>query len=393
MNENFIAQETIDEYISAVWTERYWAAGDVQIVAPATKNILDKLSEGTFIGLRGTKEVMQIDTLSIDEGVATAIGGSMLGYLDQRNAWFSNPDYDIDDNPELIVDLTRDDMDPSEFIAEAVFAMVIDPTAYVGVYTPANLEWDLEVIPGLELGPVDTSLAAKRLTLVTGPLYSAIQQVAEKEGIGIKLYLESADADAGYVLKFSTYLGKDRTSTQSTYPLVRLSPDQDSLDKVKEVRSIANWKNTCYVYYKGEISTHYEDPLSPPEGFARRSIITDPDQEPVGHKVTFAGPHGSGDLGGSWTTTVVSDDDIEAFREQNAKDALANHNYIRAMDGQTSPINEYTFGVDYDLGDVIELKNLQGVLSKARITEYIRSQDRTGYLEYPTISVVSDDES
>jgi hypothetical protein len=319
----------------------------------------------------------------------TAVGSSLLQFLNERYAWFKNLAYDSETDPNRIADLTREDMDPGQFIAELVYAMVIDATPYDGSWVDTNLEWDLEVIPGLELGPVDTSLPEKKLTAVTGPLYDSLQQVAEKEKVGIKLYLESADPDTGYQLLFSTYLGKDRTSDQSTYPLVRLDPDQDSLDKVKEIRSIANWKNTAYVYYKGEISTHYEDPLNIPEGFNRRSLITDPEEEPVGHKESY---HDWRTPGGVYTVTVVSPEDIAAFREQNAQDALANHNYIRAIDGETSPINDYIFGADYNLGDVIELKSLQGNLSKARIIEYIRSQDRTGYKEYPTISVVQDDE-
>ena len=58
LNENFIAQETVDEYVSAIWTERYTDAGDFQIVAPATPSTLAKLKEGTFLALRGTKEIM-----------------------------------------------------------------------------------------------------------------------------------------------------------------------------------------------------------------------------------------------------------------------------------------------------------------------------------------------
>lgn len=383
MNKNFIAQDDVDEFVSAIWTERYSAAGDVQIVAPASPEIRAKLTEGTFLGLRGTKEVMQLDTVSIEDGLLTCVGSTLLQFLNERYAWFKNPG--SSDVAERILDLTRDDLDPSEFIAELVYSMVIDSTPYTGLYAPANLEWDLEVIPGLVLGPVDTSLAAKSLTAVTGPLYDAIQQIAAKEGIGIKLYLDSADPDSGYVLKFSTYLGVDHT-TGSGHPLVRLDPDQDSLDNIKEIRSIANWKNTAYVYYQGEITTHYEDPLDIPEGFNRRSLITDPDKEPVGHKETIAVWNVPG---ATYSYTTVSPADVDAFRAQNAKDALANHNYIRALDGKTSPISDYEFGTDYGLGDIIELKSLNNVITKARITEYIRSQDRTGYQEYPTISVVN----
>jgi hypothetical protein len=114
--------------------------------------------------------------------------------------------------------------------------------------------------------------------------------------------------------------------------------------------------------------------------------VTDAAGEPVGHKIT---QESYGSFRNTYTQTVVDANDITAFRIQNAKDALANHNYIRAIDGQSSPTSDYKFGVHYGLGDIIELEGLTGLISKARVTEYIRSQDKTGEKEYPTISVLS----
>jgi hypothetical protein len=383
LSDTFLAKDVVDQYVSAIWTERYSSAGDVQLVVPATPEMIERLADGTFLALRGSREVMELSTQSIDKGLMTVVGSALPEFLNQRYAWFKNPDSDSVDN--RIADYTDETRKPGEFIADVVNKMVINTTAMTGDWIDANLDWDLEEIPYLELGDVDTSGTVKRLTVTTGPLYDAIQPVAEKENIGFSLYLESADPIAGYVLKFTTYTGKDRTSDQTTYPLVRLLPDMDSLSDVKEVRSIANYKNIAYVFYKGEIHKYLADPdLPEPEGFARRVLITDPDQEPVGHKVPFAD-----ERFGYGTYTVVDPADVDAFLAQNAKDALANHNYIRAVDGQTSPNNDYQYGRDYNLGDIIELKSFTGTISKARVTEYIRSHDEKGERAYPTISVLT----
>lgn len=381
LNENFLDKDVVDEYISAIWTERFWAAGDCQLVVPATDSMLNKLKEGTFLALRGTKEVMELETASIEDGKATIVGHTLAEFLNERYSWWKNPTSDSVDN--RIGDYTDDTKKPGEFIADVVDKMVINPVDFTGVWTDSNLDWDFDTIPGLELGAVDTSDVAKRLTIPVGPLYDAIQPLAEQEKVGISLYLESADPITGYVLKFTTYRGVDHT-TGGAGDLVRLSPDLESLNGIKEVRSIATYKNVCYVFYKGIITKHLADPLLPePEGFARRVLVTDPDQEPVGHKVQLDWRWGYG------TSIVVDSGDIAAFRAQNAKDALANHNYIHAVDGETSPISEYKFGVDYALGDLIELESISGTISKARVTEYIRSDDRGGFKEYPTISVVT----
>lgn len=386
LTSTFLADQTVDEFTSAIWVERYFAAGDVQLVVPATMANIIKLSPGTFLALRGSKEVMIIETQAIDKGLMTVTGSSLLGFLNQRYAWFSNPD--SSDPSDRIVDYSEETT-PGQFIANVVNKMVIAPVPFTSTYAPANLDWALDDIPNLSLGPVDTSGASQRLTAPVGPLYDSIRQVAEKLGVGISLYLDSADPVSGYSLEFTTYQGKDRTSDQSTYNLVRLTPDLDGLSDLKEINSNAAYKNVAYVYYQGVISIHYAEPTLPiPEGFARRVLVTNAEGEPVGHKVnTLIGYQGSPLY--TYSVTEVDAADEAAFRAQNAKDALANNNYIHALDGQTSPDNAYHYGVDYGLGDLIELEGLTGVISKARITEYIRSKDKTGERNYPTIAVVS----
>ena len=384
LTDTFLAKDVVDEYISAIWTERYSSAGEVQLVVPATLESLEKLKEGTFLALRGSQEVMLLESASIEDRKLTVVGNALPMFLNERYAWFKGPSSDIE---ERVADFTADDMPPGEFISEIVNLMVINPSPFTGLYDPADIEWDLEVIPHLTLGAVDTSGEDKPLTAIVGPLYDSIKQVSEKEGVGISLYLESADPIAGYSLKFKTYRGKDLTSDQEVYPLVRLSPEMDSLSGVKEVRSINGYKNVAYVYYKGIISKHLAEPTLPePEGFARRILVTNAEGEPVGHKEVRPGTISQG--GGGYYT-VVDAADTAAFREQNARDALANHNYIRAIDGQTSPNNDYQYGVHYGLGDIIELEGITGTISKARVTEFIRSEDQEGEKQYPTISVIN----
>lgn len=382
MSENFIAQEVVDEFISAIWTERYSSCGDCKLVVPATTTLIERLAEGTFLGLRGTKEVMELKTQSIENNQLTVVGETLVSFLNERAAWFKNPASSA--ATDRIVDLTVTGK-PGQVIADVVEDMVITTTPLGGLYAPADLVWDLEEIAGLILGAVDTSGANERITVPIGPLYSAIAQVAEKYGVGISLYLDEAKVDTGFVLKFTTYRGVDRTSDQVLVPLVRLEPALDSLSDIKELNSIAQYKNVAYIFYEGEISVHYEDPMAIPEQFDRRIMIVEPTGEPVGRQYTSSGWGGSG----YYTQYVVGAPEKAAFRAQNAKDALANNNYIRAIDGQTSPENDYKFGRDYGLGDIIELEGITGNIAKARVTEFIRSQDKTGEREYPTISVVS----
>lgn len=387
LTDTFLPNEIVDQFATAIWTERYSQAGEVQLVLAATQANVEKVKPGTYLALRGTKEVMEIHTHEIENNLLKATGYSLTAaVLNQRYFWHQNPDVPASvDQRVSDFPLTAK---PGEFIADQVYKMVIDPTAFGGAYADANLDWDMEAIPGLSLGAVDGSGIAERLTMTIGPLYESVVQVARKYDVGISLYLESADPIAGYSLKFTTYKGQDHTSDQDVNELIRLMPDMDGLSQIKELQSNQLYKNVCYVYYQGKITTHYADPAAPiPEGLARRVLVTDPTKEPVGHKETFQGYYGR-----PYDYYIVDEADIAAFREQNARDALANHNYIKALDGQTNPNDELTYGVDFGLGDLIELQGLTGAISKSRITEYIRSQDKFGERNYPTISVVTDEE-
>lgn len=393
LTDTFLPKDPVDEFVSAIWTERYSVAGDVQLVVPATPQYIDQLADGTYLALRGSKEVMILETQSIEKGLMTVVGSTLETFLNQRYAWYPTSQSPLPSDPsQWITDYTETAAVPGQFIANVVLKMVIAPlpltTPGAGSDTFAllNLDWDNEIIPHLSLGPVDTSGDPQRLTIPIGPIYDGISQLATNEGVGISLYVESADKTAGYSLKFTTYQGLDHT-TGGNAPLVRLTPELDSIQDLKEIRSLAQFKNVVYVFYQGKITKHLLDPTQPePVGFDRRVLVRNAEGEPVGH--TEETRYGPG-FGGSYTQIVVGPADIAVFREQNAKDSFANHNYIQAVDGQSSPASDYKFGKDYGLGDVIELEGLTGLIAKARVTEYIRAQDNTGEKEYPTISVIT----
>jgi len=366
LTRKFIPNELINQFTSAIWTERYSSAGDMQLVVPATPYNLRLLRQGTFIGLRGTKEIMMLETQSVEKSLLTVTGSSLVKFLGERMAWFRNEDYDAESSPKYVADLVRTTT-PAQMISTAVQYMAIDPEPYTSGYALANLDWTRDTIPGLQLGAVSESGTSKQLTFPNGPLYEGIQRIATDEGVGIKLYLESAQYRTGtWVLKFATYLGKDRTSGQETNALVRLTPKLDSLSDVKEIGTLANYKNVIYVNYKNKISTHYIDPSLPiPEGFDRRVLLVEaPD------------------------IYLATEARITAYRETVARNEAAKHIYVQTVDGQISPQIGYQFRTDYNLGDIIELEGFTGIISKARITEYIRSQDQFGEREYPTLAVI-----
>lgn len=389
LTPSFIAATPIDEFISAIWTERYSSFGETQLVLGASQRNVELLREGTYLALRGSKEVMRIETQSIEDGKLTVVGHTLdEAIFSDRYVWAVNPDWTSGDDPaQKIADYTREDKKPGEFLSHVVDKFVVNPVA------PNALDADYDKIFELSLGDIDASGTVQRLTAPIGTVYSALEQLAKQHGVGISLYLNSADLLTGFSLKFRTYKGQDRTSGQSVNDLVRLSPELDGISDIKEVRSIAGFKNVVYVTYQGSVYKRLLDPSAPePEGLDRRVLLVDAQGEPPGHKenqISGVKYPGNEFNGPTYNYTEVFIADIPAYIEQNAKDAFANNNYIHSIDGKTSPISDYTFGKDYFLGDIIELEGLTGEISKAQITEFIRSVDKNGEKSYPTISVVT----
>lgn len=382
LNENFLAKDVIDEYVSAIWTERYSDAGDVRLVTPATIRLLDRLKPGTYLGLRGSREVMELKSQVIENNLMTVTGRSLVTFLDERYVWAYNAFADTH-----VADYTDKTKVPGQFIADVVSKFAISPVNFAVYQALLGMQWTLETIPHLTLGAVDTTGTAQLLTAPIGPIFTAIQAVAATTNTGITLYVDSADPEEGYSLKFETYRGLDRTSGQTVNPLLQLSANMETLGDVKEIHSIDGYKNVVYVLYEGQISVHYEDPDHIPEGWQRRVLLVDAEGSPIPtgkYEPVWSGTDNRGTI----YRTYVSPTDVAAFRTLTAKNALVNHNFIHALDGQTSPENDLVFGVDYGLGDLIELQSFTGAISKARVSEYIRSEDKQGERGYPTISLV-----
>jgi len=90
------------------------------------------------------------------------------------------------------------------------------------------------------------------------------------------------------------------------------------------------------------------------------------------------------------TTDMVAGNSQSLVNILNSRalDELTNNPFIKSVDGEIVPDNQFQYGIHYNLGDVIEVEGNTGVVQSARITEYIRSQDAAGEKAYPTVSMI-----
>lgn len=358
LGSNFLRSGVVDTFLSAIWTERYTKPGDVSLVVDPTPQMISQLSEGTFLALDGTDEVMILDTQSIEDGKLTVTGSSLLGFLDERILFSMDP---LEIYKQILLVSGKK---PGELIEYIVDTMAINVFPSL----------PLDEIPNLTIGAIDTSdPIIPNMALSYGSVLNSIVSIAEEYSLGMSLYLDSPPN-----LKFKVYKGLDLSNS------VLFSPELDSLTNIKELKSTKGYKTVAYGWTITEpnfgwfgIVEAYPGANSE-SGFDRRLLLVFVDN--VSLKST-----------GAVDPDIPTTPELNVFynaAEAIVKNVLANNNYTKVVDGEVVPQPQFQFGVHYNLGDIVQLQGHSEIVQNARITEYIRSQDATGERAYPTVSVI-----
>lgn len=362
---NWNKTNIIDGFNALIWTERYNDSGDVTLTLPATAENKALITEGIFLHMPLSQEIMLIETVSNENGVLTAKGNSLFEFLKNRLFRYTWDDYIQGYNPIGVT-------------AGNVFNYIATNLLLAGgFYTSGQIltsaQGTNEVIPKLTVG-AEVSGSTLSLSVPNGTVYDALKNIADSDNLGFTLYPPNvADGTGNLVIK--AYRGLDRTTSQSTNGQVIFDPAMDTLANVSELRSIAGYKNVAWVWptnitAQSQIAVAYAPGVSSSvTSWQRRTLMVEAsDVDPV-----------------NFATTA----DMKTVLTARGRDALANNNYVKTVDGQIVPQGLYVYGTDYNLGDIIELRGATGGASqKARVNEYIRAQDNTGETAYPTLQVV-----
>lgn len=365
LNRNFHKQDVIDGSLSHIWTERYFGDSVTEIVVPATTEMIEKLPEGIFLGIDDSDEIMILETATIEDRKLKLSGISLLSWMNNR---FVRTTLAPEDRYWNLAGY------PAGWtLWQILYYMCVGSSPFLngtidtGIDSPGDL-----AIPGLDLLGADMSGPNISVGVPYKPVYEAMREIAVTYQIGLRLTLEAV-TDSSYFLGFRSYQGLDRTSEQTDRPTVRFSPEMDSLTNIKELRSIAALKTRVYAFAPRNPEGLTPDPgvaTSAGAGFDLRALQLFVD-----------------DI----TTTEPADTDpatLLAILTSRANDALKANAYIQAVDGEIVPDNQFKYGKDYNLGDIVEVQGYSGTINSARVTEYIRSKDSAGEKAYPTIEVI-----
>jgi hypothetical protein len=189
-------------------------------------------------------------------------------------------------------------------------------------------------------------------------VYQAIEEICNIWNLGFRM-LRNYDTSEIY---FDVYTGSDRTTAQSVLSPVIFTPSLDNLQNTKELTTIEKAKNVAYVYSPAGFQKVYPVGVEPDiDGFDRHVLVVK-------------------------ATDITSDNpDVASALIQRGTEELAKNRIFQAFDGEIGQHSQYKYGIDYNLGDVIEMRNTDGVINNMRITEQIFVSDREGERSYPTL--------
>lgn len=390
LDQNFNRVKHIDKFTSLIWTERYSTSGDVTLVVPATPDNINLLLPDTRLGEVNSEETMVIDTMSIQNELLTVTGKSLVENVLMNRAFRYSTVQAITSTVETNY--------PSAVITGVVtFACgVITGFGYEGELGGLLAEDELSNLTVVNADPDLTTSA--QITVSTDSVFAVIESIAAAFNKGIKLI--GAPDGGSYQLTFTAYAGLDRTSDQSDNPVVRFSNDTKSLVGTTELYSNQNFRNICYAYSSSMPSTvtitdpgtgdTHDETLTVRMGKGVIGVpdtVTDFDRKVVMVDYTdftidkYAANLSDGTSMATLEALIETELDIAAYN------ALLNYTFTKSVDGEVVPQSQWKYGVDYFLGDVIELQGASGLIQNARVTEYIRSQDATGEKAYPTVAV------
>ena len=141
-------------------------------------------------------------------------------------------------------------------------------------------------------------------------------------------------------------------------------------DKITNPPSGANPKEEGWYGFK-----HYDDP-------DRKDEYIKTTDEEVDHNYTYYIKN----------THTKNDPDFEKLLKQRGQEKLDECKREIKFEGEVDYTGTFKYGKHYKIGDIVQLTDEYGFSGKARVTEYIYSEDLNGLKCYPKFEMIDDEE-
>lgn len=350
--------ELFENHESLIWTERYKQYGDFEMHIASTYRARSLLKVDTLLSMNQSNRVMKIES---SEDGTDAEGRRMLVV---KGRSIETLMYDRVAKESLSDLTTSPAWTISGLTATNTARKIFHDICVTGILS------SYDVIPFIFEGTfAEPSNIPEPVDLVTVEIqpttvYDAIVQLADIWNFGFRI-LRQGDMSK---LWFDIFMGSDRTTGQTTLPAVVFSPQLDNLQNTKHLITTENAKNVAYVYSPGGFQMVYAGDVDTDiSGFERRVMVVDANDITV--------------------DAYPVPEDLTQALIRRGQDELSKARTFQALDGEISQTSQYKPGRDYNLGDLVEMRDVDGVTNEMRVTEIIYASDREGERSYPTLAI------
>lgn len=382
LNRKFQAVCVVDAFESFIWTERYRTPGDFEIYMPIDKSPMEYLLRDYYVWRKDTDRMMIIEDIQIDADATVGthikvIGRSLESILDRR----------------VIAYRTLITGNLQNGIQKLLNENAINPG-----------DGDRK-IPGLRfIYNSDERVTALTMdvNLLGENLLEEIETLCELNDLGFKItYNEELST-----FDFRLYFGENRSYDQEKNPWVVFSPMYDNLLSSSYYESARNLRTAAVVagssnYERGQVVVDVDGKpemtgLDRREAFIEAGDIETPDptinEDSIRERLEKRGKTETeiqSAIDQAYADALAQD--TESYRsqlQQRGYEELAKTYITESFEGVIEAVRQYVLGRDFFLGDVVQIRNEYDREAPSRITEVVRSHDKTGEVISPTFTTL-----
>lgn len=353
LDQNLDTLALIDTFESFIWTDRYNEAGDFELNIPASSPVMQYVQLDNYVSIKESEHLMVIESIELQTDVErgdfyVVSGRSLESILERRIITpledFANQSYMTHQVITLLVDENA-----------AASASSIRRFPNFKVYYQ-NDDFDTSVYEGYFYGE---------------NLYEVVCALCLVSGLGFKIVQNYETKE----LLFSLYLGVNRSYDQDVVPYVVFSPSYGNILTSKQLTSKKAYKTFCYI--EGEkdengdtLKTTIGNGATPtPRGLERREMFID------GSSVSRTNYN---------TDDKLTDAQYRKRLQEEGKKALADCQIDEAFEAEIEATQQFIYGRDFLVGDIVQVANGYGVEKAYQITEIMRVHDTSGESLVPT---------
>lgn len=313
----------VDDFTSLMWCKRYYDVGAIDLQIEANIKNIELFKPNNFITRDDDDAIYRIDAIEIDDKESDSL---IVGGVDCKKIL----------HQRIIWEKT-------------VFAGTVED--YIRLLINKNI-----INPRLQIRNIDNFLLTEKKgfedeitqQVTYDNLGEKIIEICKTYKYGSRVYLENKN------FYFDLYKGQDKSLT--------FSNELDNLLSSKYNYDNIDFKNCALIAGEGEGDNRVTTNVGDATGLNRFEILVDDSES-------------KDDLS-----------DMEYLNKLKYKgyEELAKQGVKTKFECEVDHLN-YKYKEDYNLGDVITIKNEYGITSKARITEVIETWDNTGYTIEPKL--------